>query len=254
MWYGESESNVRDIFAKAKQAAPCVLFFDEIDSMGGARGNSPGDSGVSDRVINTILTEMDGIGSKKNVFIIGATNRPDILDPALLRPSRLDQMLYVAPPDYDARLQIVKIAFKNTPTDDSVHFEEIAKMTEGFSGADITEICRNACRAALRKYIKEQQANATLEAENAPAVAPATGDDADSKAAKMEGVETHAAVARDDIVEALKAARKSIADADIQRYRAFAQKMASSGIQLPKAFNSEGDDQFKIDDDADLYD
>jgi transitional endoplasmic reticulum ATPase len=92
MWFGESESNVRDIFDKARGAAPCVLFFDELDSIGKARGSSLGDAGgAGDRVINQLLTEMDGIGSKKTVFVVGATNRPDILDPAIMRPGRLDQ-------------------------------------------------------------------------------------------------------------------------------------------------------------------
>merc|ERR1711953_947900 len=92
MWFGESEANVREVFDKARAAAPCVLFFDELDSIGTARGSSQGDAGggASDRIINQVLTEMDGMGAKKNVFIIGATNRPDIIDPAVLRPGRLD--------------------------------------------------------------------------------------------------------------------------------------------------------------------
>ena len=95
MWFGESESNVRDIFDKARGAAPCVLFFDELDSIGKARGSGLGDAGgAGDRVINQLLTEMDGVGSKKTVFVIGATNRPDILDPAIMRPGRLDQRAY----------------------------------------------------------------------------------------------------------------------------------------------------------------
>merc|ERR1712168_1270017 len=100
MWFGESEANVRDVFDKARSAAPCVLFFDELDSIAKSRGGSAGDAGgASDRVINQILTEMDGMGSKKNVFIIGATNRPDIIDPAILRPGRLDQLIYIPLPD-----------------------------------------------------------------------------------------------------------------------------------------------------------
>lgn len=90
MWFGESESNVRNIFDKARLAAPCVLFFDELDSIAVKRGSSSGDSGGSDRVINQLLTEMDGIGAKKNLFFIGATNRPQLLDPAIMRPGRLD--------------------------------------------------------------------------------------------------------------------------------------------------------------------
>lgn len=99
MWFGESEANVRDVFDKARAAAPCVMFFDELDSIAQARGNSSGDAGgAGDRVLNQILTEMDGINQKKSVFVIGATNRPDKIDPALLRPGRLDQLLYIPLP------------------------------------------------------------------------------------------------------------------------------------------------------------
>merc|ERR1711988_729573 len=100
MWFGESEANVREIFDKARAAAPCVLFFDELDSIAKARGGGGGDAGgAADRVINQVLTEMDGMGAKKNVFIIGATNRPDIIDGAILRPGRLDQLIYIPLPD-----------------------------------------------------------------------------------------------------------------------------------------------------------
>ena len=107
MWFGESEANVREVFDKARQSAPCVLFFDELDSIGIARGSGTGGGGeAADRVINQLLTEMDGIGVKKNVFIVGATNRPDILDEALLRPGRLDQLIYIPLPDQGSRLSI----------------------------------------------------------------------------------------------------------------------------------------------------
>merc|ERR1712134_207272 len=116
MWFGESESNVRDIFDKARQAAPCVLFFDELDSIAKSRGGSHGDAGgASDRVINQVLTEMDGMGSKKNVFIIGATNRPDIIDPAVMRPGRLDQLMYIPLPDQESRVSILKANLKKSP-------------------------------------------------------------------------------------------------------------------------------------------
>merc|ERR1740139_1506449 len=109
MWFGESEANVRDIFEKARGASPCVLFFDELDSIAQQRGGKSGDGGgAADRVMNQLLTEMDGIGAKKNVFIIGATNRPDIIDTALMRPGRLDQLIYIPMPDYDSRLSILR--------------------------------------------------------------------------------------------------------------------------------------------------
>ncbi|EUB63915.1 Transitional endoplasmic reticulum ATPase [Echinococcus granulosus] len=116
MWFGESEANVRDIFDKARQAAPCVLFFDELDSIAKARGGSVGDAGgAADRVINQLLTEMDGMSSKKNVFIIGATNRPDIIDGAILRPGRLDQLIYIPLPDEKSRIAIFKANLRRSP-------------------------------------------------------------------------------------------------------------------------------------------
>merc|ERR1719318_1749492 len=139
MWSGESEANVRDVFDKARSAAPCVLFFDELDSIAKSRGGTSGDAGgASDRVINQILTEMDGMGAKKNVFIIGATNRPDIIDPAILRPGRLDQLIYIPLPDGGSRLAILR----KSPIHKDVDLPYMAKMTRGFSGADLTEICQ----------------------------------------------------------------------------------------------------------------
>merc|ERR1711871_1833831 len=116
MWFGESEANVRDVFEKARQAAPCVLFFDELDSIAKSRGSSAGDAGgAGDRVMNQLLTEMDGMGAKKNVFIIGATNRPDIIDTALLRPGRLDQLIYIPLPDEPSRASIINAVLRKSP-------------------------------------------------------------------------------------------------------------------------------------------
>jgi transitional endoplasmic reticulum ATPase len=142
MWVGESESNVRDVFAKARSSAPCVLFFDELDSIATSRGGGADSGGAGDRIINQLLTEMDGIGQKKNVFIIGATNRPDIIDPAIMRPGRLDQLLYIPIPDEPSRLSILKANTKNSPLSPDVSLEQIAHHTNGFSGADLTEICQ----------------------------------------------------------------------------------------------------------------
>merc|ERR1712203_315132 len=154
MWFGESEANVRDIFDKARSAAPCVLFFDELDSIAKSRGGSVGDAGgAADRVINQILTEMDGMGSKKNVFIIGATNRPDIIDTAIMRPGRLDQLIYIPLPDDGSRMAILKSNLRKTPVSDTVDLPYLAKTTRGFSGADLTEICQRACKLAIRESI-----------------------------------------------------------------------------------------------------
>jgi transitional endoplasmic reticulum ATPase len=134
MWFGESEANVRDIFDKARSASPCVLFFDELDSIAKSRGGNVGDAGgAADRVINQILTEMDGMGAKKNVFIIGATNRPDIIDPAILRPGRLDQLIYIPLPDEKSREAILKANLRKSPLAPEVDLIYIAKVTQGLS-------------------------------------------------------------------------------------------------------------------------
>merc|ERR1712224_1058335 len=116
MWFGESEANVRDVFDKARNASPCVVFFDELDAIARARGGSTGDAGgASDRVMNQLLTEMDGIGKKKSVFIIGATNRPDIIDTALMRPGRLDQLMFIPMPDLESRKSILRATLRKSP-------------------------------------------------------------------------------------------------------------------------------------------
>lgn len=151
MWFGESEANVRDLFDKARQSAPCVLFFDELDSIATQRGAAQGDAGgAGDRVLNQMLTEMDGINSKKTVFIIGATNRPDIIDAALMRPGRLDQLIYIPLPDTGSRTSIFKSVLRKSPVAPDVDLDLLVKNTSGYSGADITEICQRACKAAIR--------------------------------------------------------------------------------------------------------
>merc|ERR1712178_593862 len=155
MWFGESEANVREIFEKARQAAPCVLFFDELDSIAKSRGSSVGDAGgAGDRVMNQRLTEMDGRGAKKNVFIIGATNRPDIIDAALMRPGRLDQLIFIPMPDYESRLSILKSVLRNTPMSKDVDIAYVAAQTEKFTGADLTEICQRAAKLGIREAIQ----------------------------------------------------------------------------------------------------
>lgn len=154
MWFGESEANVRDVFDKARAAAPCVMFFDELDSIAKARGGSSGDAGgAGDRVLNQILTEMDGMNAKKNVFVIGATNRPDQIDPALLRPGRLDQLIYIPLPDEVSRLSILQANLRKSPVASDVDLDFLAKNTHGFSGADLAEICQRAAKLAIREDI-----------------------------------------------------------------------------------------------------
>merc|ERR1719343_1538130 len=154
MWFGGSEANVRELFDKARAASPCILFFDEMDSIARARGSGgSGGSDTSDRVINQILSEIDGMGSGKTLFIIGATNRPDILDPGIMRPGRLDQLIYIPLPDRESRISIFKANLRKSPVAEDVTFELLAEVTDGFSGADITEICQRAAKNAIRDCI-----------------------------------------------------------------------------------------------------
>jgi transitional endoplasmic reticulum ATPase len=153
-WFGGSEANVRNLFDKARAASPCILFFDEMDSIARARGaGGSGGSETSDRVINQILSEIDGMGSGKTLFIIGATNRPDILDPGIMRPGRLDQLIHIPLPDHDSRVSIFKANLRKSPIDEEVNMKQLADATEGFSGADITEICQRAAKNAIRDSI-----------------------------------------------------------------------------------------------------
>jgi transitional endoplasmic reticulum ATPase len=157
MWFGESEANVRDVFDKARNAAPCILFFDELDSIARARGGSNGDGGgAGDRVMNQLLTEMDGINPTKQIFFIGATNRPDIIDPAIKRPGRLDQMIFIDLPDFPGRVSILKAALRKSPLASDVDFETLAERTHGFSGADLAGIAKTAAKLAIRQTIAIQ--------------------------------------------------------------------------------------------------
>jgi transitional endoplasmic reticulum ATPase len=152
-WVGESEKGVREIFRKARQAAPCIIFFDELDAIAPTRGGDHGDSHVTERVISQFLTEMDGLEILTNVVVIGATNRPDIIDPALLRPGRFDRILYVPPPDRESRLQIIKIHTKKKPLAEDVNIEDLADKTDGYTGADIASLSSAAVMLALREHI-----------------------------------------------------------------------------------------------------
>ncbi|AET33594.1 CDC48 family AAA ATPase [Pyrobaculum ferrireducens] len=155
-WVGESEKMVREIFRKARMAAPCVVFIDEIDALATARGIG-GDSLVSERVVAQLLAEMDGIKALENVVVIAATNRPDLVDPALLRPGRFDRIIYVPPPDFKARLEILLIHTRATPLAKDVDLEELARRTEGYSGADLELLVREATFLALREDINAKE-------------------------------------------------------------------------------------------------
>jgi transitional endoplasmic reticulum ATPase len=223
MWFGESEANVRDVFDKARAAAPCVMFFDELDSIAKARGGSSGDAGgAGDRVLNQILTEMDGMNAKKNVFIIGATNRPDQIDPALLRPGRLDQLIYIPLPNEESRLAILKAALKKSPLAQDVDLAFLAKQTHGFSGADLTEICQRAAKLAIRDSIEADIRRQREQREK---------EDADD--AKMDEDEEEDPVpeiTRKHFEDAMAFARRSVSDQDIRRYEMFAQVWLSRSV------------------------
>src|SRR5215218_2244284 len=152
-WVGESEKGVREVFRKARQAAPCIIFFDELDAIAPHRGADFGDSHVTERVISQLLTELDGLEILTNVVVIGATNRPDIIDPALLRPGRFDRLLYVPPPDYESRIQIIKIHTKKKPLAEDFKIEEMAANTDGYTGADIASVVSAAVMLALREHV-----------------------------------------------------------------------------------------------------
>ncbi len=153
-WVGESEKAIREVFRKGRTAAPSIVFFDELDSVAPRRGMGLSDSGVSEHVISQLLTEMDGIESLVNVVVIGATNRPDIIDPAILRPGRFDRLIYVPAPDHLTRLQILKIQTRNMPSAQDVDLDQITSQAAGYSGADLEAICREAGLISLRRDIE----------------------------------------------------------------------------------------------------
>src|ERR671919_784586 len=153
-WVGESEKGVREVFRKARQAAPCIIFFDEVDAIAPRRGGSfGGDSHVTERLISQLLTELDGLEVLTNVIVIAATNRPDIIDTALLRPGRFDRLLYVPSPDRDSRIQIIKIHTNKKPLAEDVDIEKLADLTDRYTGADISSLSSAAVMLALREHV-----------------------------------------------------------------------------------------------------
>ena len=152
-WVGESERAIRELFRKARQVAPAVVFIDEVDALAPMRGLGYADSGVTERVVSQLLTEMDGLERLEGVVVIGATNRPDILDPALLRPGRFDRLVYVPPPDRAARLEILKVHTRRMPLAEDVDLAKIAEVTEGYSGSDLALLVREAGMMAMREDV-----------------------------------------------------------------------------------------------------
>jgi transitional endoplasmic reticulum ATPase len=156
-WVGESEKAIREVFRKARMAAPSVIFFDEMDSLVPRRGAGFSDSGVSERVISQLLTEMDGVVSLEDIVVIAATNRPDIVDPATLRPGRFDRLIYVPEPDEKSRMQIFTIYTKNIPLAKDVNLSQLVAATKNYSGADIEALCREAAMHALRRDVNAKE-------------------------------------------------------------------------------------------------
>uniref|UniRef100_UPI0025BF63F1 ATP-binding protein n=1 Tax=Halovivax sp. TaxID=1935978 RepID=UPI0025BF63F1 len=150
---GESEKGIREVFEKARSNAPTVIFFDEIDSIATERGQRTGDSGVSERMVSQLLTELDGLEELEDVVVIATTNRPDLIDPALLRPGRLDRHVHVPVPDEEARKKIFEVHTRNKPLADGVDLDWLASETEGYVGADVEAVCREASMAATREFI-----------------------------------------------------------------------------------------------------
>jgi len=156
-WVGESEKAIREVFRKGRTAAPAIIFFDELDSIVPRRGMGYADSGVSERVISQLLTEIDGIEALQNVAVVAATNRPDILDPAVLRPGRFDRLIYVPAPDEQSLIQILKIHTRGMPLTKDVNLSELAKSMAGYSGADVEAVCREAAMNSLRRNIDSKE-------------------------------------------------------------------------------------------------
>jgi len=176
-WVGESEKAIREVFRKARMAAPAVIFFDEIDSLVPRRGLGFSDSGVSERVISQLLTEMDGIVTLEDIVIIAATNRPDMVDPAVLRPGRFDRLIYVPEPDEKSKLQIFKIYTKNMPLSKEVELPQLVNAAKYYSGADIEALCREAAMVALRKDVNTKEVTLADFAEARKRIGPSVTPD-----------------------------------------------------------------------------
>lgn len=218
MWFGGSEANVRNLFDKARAASPCILFFDEMDSIARARGSGgAGGSDTSDRVINQILSEIDGMGSGKTLFIIGATNRPDILDPGIMRPGRLDQLIYIPLPDFESRISIFKANLRKSPIGDDISIEQLADATDGFSGADITEICQRAAKNAIRDCI-----TADIERQKRVEAGEMTQEEADALPDPVP------AITKAHFEASMSKARRSVGPEIIAQYDEFTAKQKAS--------------------------
>ncbi len=153
-WYGESEQRIREFFAKARQVAPASVFFDEVDALVPRRGTAVGEPHVTERIVNQLLSELDGLEELRGVVILGATNRPDLIDPALLRPGRFDALVYVPVPDAEARGEILVVHTRGMALADDVDLNDLVGRTNRFTGADLASLCMKAAQLALRKDLQ----------------------------------------------------------------------------------------------------
>merc|ERR1711966_420299 len=191
----------------------------ELDSIAQQRGGSSGDGGgAADRVMNQLLTEMDGVGAKKNVFIVGATNRPDIIDTALMRPGRLDQLIYIPMPDYESRLGILRATLRKSPVSKDVDLSYLATQTDKFTGADLTEICQTACKIAFREEIERDIERGRLREE--------AGEEMEDDDDELE--DTMPEILPRHFEHAVRNARRSVSDRDLAQYASFAQTLQQS--------------------------
>lgn len=214
-WVGESEKGIRDIFRKARQAAPCIVFFDELDSTAPMRGMNSSDSHVTERLVSQILTELDGLEELRDVIMIGATNRPDLIDPALLRPGRFDRLLYIPPPGKDERRTIFDIHTSKKPLADDVNLDRLAGITDGYTGADIASIADAAVMNGIKRHLAKY------------------GNDEDAK----KNAEL-LLVSMDDFESAMKRVRP-ISQQEISRYQNVAERFTSdSSRKVQPAFVS----------------
>jgi len=246
-YFGESEANVRELFDKARAASPCILMFDEMDSIAKTRGSGgAGGSEAGDRVINQILTEIDGVGARKNVFVIGATNRPDILDPAVIRPGRLDQLIYIPLPDLKSRIAIFQAALKTAPISPDINFDVLGRSTHGFSGADITEICAQASKLAIREAIlAEEERLKKVEAGEL---------DEDEEKPTDESLQ----ITKSHFNFAMTKARRSVSEDDLTLFEDFAEKQKAGRGEAVTNFKfdnpkNEEDGEDEEEENEDLY-
>ncbi len=187
-WYGESEQQISRLFARARQVAPCVIFIDEIDSLVPARGSEANEPQVTARVVNTILAEMDGMEEMNSIVVIGATNRPSLVDPALLRPGRFDELVYVGPPDEGGRRLILGIHTRNMPLAKDVDLDAIAAQTPRYTGADLEDVVRRAGLIAIRRAGEKADKVTAADFADALAESRADGDRGNgSRVRKHEG-------------------------------------------------------------------